>query len=117
MHRCGTTRNAWLAEVADSIHCRSVVARHPERDERCGRLHENHNNGTTADRLIGGSSNIASTFEVHEMSMDNGVTNIRLIKGGLEITPRETVEVKPGSFHVMFVGLKPLTAGEHCRRA
>jgi periplasmic copper chaperone A len=43
----------------------------------------------------------------------NGVTNIRLIKGWLEITPRETVEVKPGSFHVMFVGLKPLTAGEH----
>jgi copper(I)-binding protein len=51
------------------------------------------------------------------MSMDNGVTNIRLIKGGREITPSETVEVKPGSFHVMFVGLKPLTAGEHCRRA
>ena len=72
------------------------------------------NNGTTADRLISGSVDIAPTFEVHEMSMDNGVAKMRPVKGGLEIKPGETVELKPGSFHVMFVGLKkPLTAGEH----
>ena len=72
------------------------------------------NNGTSADRLISGSSDIAPTFEVHEMSMDNGVAKMRPVKGGLEIKPGETVELKPGSFHVMFVGLKkPLTAGEH----
>jgi copper(I)-binding protein len=72
------------------------------------------NKGTTADRLISGSSDIAPTFEVHEMSMDDGVAKMRPIKGGLEIKPGETIELKPGSFHVMFVGLKkPLTAGEH----
>jgi copper(I)-binding protein len=72
------------------------------------------NKGTTADRLISGSSDIAPTFEVHEMSMDNGVAKMRPVKGGLEIKPGETVELKPGSFHVMFVGLKkPLMAGEH----
>jgi copper(I)-binding protein len=72
------------------------------------------NKGTTADRLISGSSDIAPTFEFHEMSMDNGVARMRPVKGGLEIKPGETVEFKPGSFHVMFVGLKkPLTAGEH----
>jgi periplasmic copper chaperone A len=72
------------------------------------------NKGTTADRLISGSSDVSPTFEVHEMSMDNGVAKMRPIKGGLEIKPGETVELKPGSFHVMFVGLKkPLTAGEH----
>jgi len=39
---------------------------------------------------------------------------MRPVKGGLEIKPGETVELKPGSLHVMFVGLKkPLTAGEH----
>ena len=64
------------------------------------------NNGTTADRLISGSVDIAPTFEVHEMSMDNGVAKMRPVKGGLEIKPGETVELKPGSFHVMFVGLK-----------
>jgi periplasmic copper chaperone A len=30
--------------------------------------------------------------------------------------PGETVELKPGSFHVMFVGLKkPLPAGDHIK--
>jgi periplasmic copper chaperone A len=74
------------------------------------------NNGTAPDRLISGSSDIAPTFEVHEMSMENGVAKMRPVKGGLEIKPGETVELKPGSFHVMFVGLKkPLEPGEHVK--
>ena len=72
------------------------------------------NNGSTPDRLIGGSSDVASKFEVHEMKMEDGVAKMRPIKGGLEIKPGETVELKPGSFHVMFAGLKkPLRAGDH----
>src|SRR5947208_16132965 len=71
------------------------------------------NNGSTPDRLIGGSSDVASKFEVHEMKMEDGVAKMRPVKGGLEIKPGETVELKPGSFHVMFVDLKkPLSAGE-----
>jgi copper(I)-binding protein len=74
------------------------------------------NTGTALDRLISGSSDVAPTFEVHEMTMDNGVAKMRPIKGGLEIKPGETVELKPGSFHVMLVGLKkPLTAGDHIK--
>ena len=46
-------------------------------------------------------------------SMDDGIAKMRPVKGGLEIKPGETVELKPGSFHVMFVGLKkPLSAGD-----
>jgi copper(I)-binding protein len=72
------------------------------------------NNGSTPDRLVSGSSDVASKFEVHEMSMENEVAKMRPVKGGLEIKPGETVELKPGSFHVMFAGLKkPLSAGEH----
>jgi copper(I)-binding protein len=72
------------------------------------------NTGSTPDRLISGSSDVASKFEVHEMKMENDVAKMRPVKGGLEIKPGETVELKPGSFHVMFVGLKkPLSAGEH----
>ena len=72
------------------------------------------NNGSTPDRLVNGSSDVASKFEVHEMTMENGVAKMRPVKGGLEIKPGESVELKPGSFHVMFVGLKrPLSAGEH----
>jgi len=72
------------------------------------------NNGSTSDRLIGGSSDVAAKFEVHEMKMEDGVAKMRPVKGGLEIKPGETVELKPGSFHVMFVDLKkPLSAGDH----
>jgi copper(I)-binding protein len=74
------------------------------------------NKGTVADRLLSTSSEIAPTVEVHEMSMDNGVAKMRPLKAGLEIKPSETVELKPGSFHVMFVGLKkPLIAGDHVK--
>jgi copper(I)-binding protein len=72
------------------------------------------NSGSTPDRLINGSSDVAPKFEVHEMRMENGVAKMRPVKGGLEIKPGNTVELKPGSFHIMFVGLKkPLSAGDH----
>jgi len=72
------------------------------------------NNGSTPDRLISGSSDVAPKFEVHEMRMENGVAKMRPVTGGLEIKPGETVELKPSSFHAMFVGLKkPLSAGDH----
>jgi copper(I)-binding protein len=74
------------------------------------------NTGSTPDRLISGSSDVAPKFELHEMKMENGVAKMRLVKGGLEIKPGETIELKPGSFHVMFVGLKkPLSAGDHVK--
>jgi copper(I)-binding protein len=71
------------------------------------------NNGSTADRLIGGSTPVAERFEVHEMSIDNGVMRMRMLKDGLEIKPGQTVELTPGSFHVMMVNLKqPIQEGQ-----
>ena len=72
------------------------------------------NTGTAPDRLIGGSSDIASRFEIHEMKMDNGVMKMRMLAHGLEIKPGQTVELSPSGYHVMFVGLKKqLTKGGH----
>jgi periplasmic copper chaperone A len=74
------------------------------------------NNGTTPDRLVSGSSPVAGRFEVHEMSMDNGVMKMRPLKGGLEIKPGQSVELKPGSYHIMLLDLKkPLQKGEHVK--
>jgi copper(I)-binding protein len=42
------------------------------------------NTGTAPDRLISGSSDIAPTFEVHEMTMENDVAKMRPVKDGLE---------------------------------
>jgi periplasmic copper chaperone A len=71
------------------------------------------NKGAAPDRLVGGSTSAASGFEVHSMVMDQGVAKMRPVEGGLEIKPGETVELKPGSFHVMLTGLKqPLEKGQ-----
>ena len=71
------------------------------------------NNGTTPDRLTGGSTAVAGKVEVHEMSMDNGVMKMRPVSGGLEIKPGESVVLKPESFHLMIMGLKqPIEQGK-----
>lgn len=71
------------------------------------------NNGKEADRLIGGSAVPAGIFEVHEMRMEGNVMKMRALEKGLEIKPGQTVELKPGGYHVMFIDLKsPLKEGE-----
>ena len=73
------------------------------------------NNGTTTDRLIGGSFDVADTFELHSMVMENGIAKMRELKE-VEIKPGQTIEFKPGGSHVMFVNLKhPLSKGEHIK--
>ena len=72
------------------------------------------NTGTVPDRLLGGSTEVASRFEIHEMSMDNGVMKMRPVTGGVEIKPGQTVELKPRGYHVMLMGLKQqLEQGQH----
>jgi hypothetical protein len=72
------------------------------------------NIGNTADRLIGGTSDASSRFEIHEMSMDNGVMKMREVVSGVEIKPGQTIRFEPNGYHIMFVGLKnQLKEGEH----
>ena len=74
------------------------------------------NTGTTPDRLIGGSTEVGKRVEIHTMEMAQGVMRMRQLTGGLEIKPGETVELKPGSLHLMFVDLtRPLQNGEHIK--
>jgi copper(I)-binding protein len=70
------------------------------------------NTGKQADKLVGGSIPAAGVVEVHEMATVNNVMQMRRLDG-LEIKPGETVELKPGSYHLMFMQLKDgLTAGQ-----
>ena len=63
------------------------------------------NSGTQPDRLIGGTFALAGKVEVHEMAMDNGVMKMRALDNGIEIKPGQTVELKPGGYHMMFIDL------------
>jgi len=71
------------------------------------------NKTNAADRLIGASSNVAAQVQIHEMSMVNGVMQMRQLANGLPVPAGESVALKPGGYHVMLIGLKKqLTAGE-----
>ncbi|CAA6817956.1 MAG: Unknown protein, partial [uncultured Thiotrichaceae bacterium] len=64
------------------------------------------NNGKETDTLIGGSVDFSEAVEVHEMPMVDGVMQMRQLEDGLDIPPGETVELKPGGYHIMFIKLK-----------
>jgi hypothetical protein len=70
------------------------------------------NTGTTPDRLIAVKSPAADKVEIHEMKMDGNIMRMREVGKGIEIPPGATVELKPGGFHVMFMGLKAPFAKE-----
>lgn len=56
-------------------------------------------------KLISVSSPIASNVEIHTMEMDKDVMRMREIKS-LDLPNGKTVELKPGSYHIMLMGLK-----------
>jgi periplasmic copper chaperone A len=71
------------------------------------------NKGTSPDRLISGSGEIAGKVEVHEMAMKDGVMTMRPVDNGLTIEPGKTVKLAPGSYHLMMMDLKnPLKQGD-----
>ncbi len=74
------------------------------------------NTTKTPDRLIGISSPAAAKVELHEMIMSGTIARMRQVVGGLEIPAGATVTLKPGSYHLMFLGLKaPFTEGERIK--
>ena len=74
------------------------------------------NTGKSADRLVSAVSAGADRVEIHEMSMTDGVMKMRPLADGLTIKPGETVELKPGGLHMMFMDIKqPLKQGDKLR--
>lgn len=63
------------------------------------------NNGTVSDRLVSGSGTISKRIEIHEMSVENDIMRMRPLADGVEIPAGETVTFKPGSYHIMFMGI------------
>lgn len=72
-----------------------------------------HNEDAGQDYLLGGSSPVAERVEIHNHINDNGVMRMRQAKDGVALPAGEETELKPGGYHIMFMGLKqPLKAGE-----
>jgi periplasmic copper chaperone A len=71
------------------------------------------NKSHDADRLLGASSDVADKSQIHEMKVVNGIMEMREVTGGLLVPAGGSAVLKPGSYHVMLIGLKkPLKEGE-----
>lgn len=74
------------------------------------------NNGSEDAHLTGAVSDYAKRTEIHEMSINDGIMKMRKLDDGVVIPAGETLELKPGSYHVMFMGLKqPFIMGENLK--
>ena len=70
------------------------------------------NKGAAPDRLTGGTADFAAV-EVHQMTSENGVSQMRELKDGLTIPAHGSVTLAPGGYHLMFTHLAhPLSKGE-----
>ena len=70
------------------------------------------NAGDRDDRLVLVESDVAGRIELHRTVMEGGVMRMRPVDGGIEIPAGGMAELRPGSFHVMLMGLAaPLEEG------
>jgi copper(I)-binding protein len=70
------------------------------------------NTGTKPDRLLSASTPVAGIAELHAMSVDAGVMRMRGVTA-MEVKAGETLQLKPGGYHVMLSELKqPLKVGD-----
>lgn len=71
------------------------------------------NNGSTDDRLISVTSERARSAQIHEMKITDGIMNMGELKQGLAVPAKAKTELKPGSYHIMFMNVqKPFKKGE-----
>lgn len=71
------------------------------------------NGGSADDRLVAVESPVAGRVEIHEMAMENDVMKMRKLDDGVVIPAGETVELKAGGLHLMFMQVsKPFAEGE-----
>ena len=65
-----------------------------------------------ADRLLAVSSPIAREVQIHSMKMEGDVMRMREVSA-IDLPADKLVELKPGGFHLMLMGLKePLKTGQ-----
>ncbi len=71
------------------------------------------NGGSEPDKLVSGSAPFSEFIELHETSMEGDVMKMQEVEGGIVIPAGETVTLKPGGLHIMFMKLQePLKEGE-----
>lgn len=105
---CGAAGEKGLGVEAHDIWARSAI-----KDGNGAAYMLLHNHSTEDDALVGASSDVAGVVEIHLSQMKDDGT-MEMIKQESIVLPADgEVELKPGSYHVMLIGLKQdLKAGD-----
>lgn len=72
-----------------------------------------HNHSTEDDALVGASSDVAAAVEIHLSKMGADGTMQMIPQESIVLPAEGEVELKPGSYHIMLIGLvKDLNVGD-----
>lgn len=71
------------------------------------------NDGGDPDRLVSITSPVSDDVQLHTMTMENDVMQMRRLADGIDVPAGGSVKLEPGGLHVMFMGIKaPFKEGE-----
>jgi copper(I)-binding protein len=71
------------------------------------------NKGGKPDKLIAVETDAAASAELHLSKIEDGMAKMQPVEGGIEIPSSGSLELKPGSYHVMLMGItKPFVPGD-----
>lgn len=69
-------------------------------------------NKGAADKIVSANCDCAKATELHDVKMVDGAMKMVPVSG-MEVPANGELKLKPGSYHIMLIGLnRPLTAGE-----
>jgi len=109
----GVSAHAQDAKLKD-LHITNAHARATVTSQQAGGAYVTiENKGKLADKLVGASSPVAKSVEIHTMAMEGNVMRMREV-GQIEIPASGRLDMKPGEgYHLMLMGLRqPLKAGD-----
>lgn len=63
-------------------------------------------NSGIADTLISVETDVCKKVELHQSKMVDGMMTMQMLKNGLSVDKHRVVELKPGSYHIMLIGMQ-----------
>ena len=100
------------AQTTGTVSVTNAWARATAGESKTGAAYVTLTDSGAADRLIGASTPVAGTAQVHQTINANGVMQMRPVDA-LPLEPGKPVTLAPGSYHIMLTDLhQPLKRGE-----
>ena len=91
--------NIWSRPVHSTVDSQGIYLSN-------GAVYLTISNKGPADILLSAETDVCQKVELHESKMVNGLMTMNMLKKGLVIPADGVVKLKPGSYHVMLLGIR-----------